>query len=152
MADNAENVSVLRGMREHYGNNPLHFTMEKAALDAAILALSPAAAGEEKITAYVMDPGAGSGCDRLIFARSRSLYESDVKSRGGSFTPLYTHPQPQGVVGEEMVERFARVYWKDQWPFLPDNEANRELMTEFRAVIRKGLTAALHPPTREGQP
>ena len=45
-------------------------------------------AKESKAVAFIMDPGAGSGMDRLIHASSRPFYEMSVHERGGSFTPL----------------------------------------------------------------
>lgn len=43
--------------------------------------------------AYLMDPGAGSACDRVIHPKTKPLVEEETLCKGGNFTPLYSLDQ-----------------------------------------------------------
>jgi hypothetical protein len=83
----------------------------------------------------------------------------------GALDNLKVHPswrieyayisQPQGVVGDEMVERAmnARIPGgAAAWVWLFNCEGGMVPQEKHRDWFRRVLTAALHPPTREGQP
>ena len=57
--------------------------------------------------------------------------------------------QPQGVVGDEMVERACVAFFGGEQEWLRWNSSHPNDGPADRRAMRKALTAALHPPTRE---
>jgi hypothetical protein len=145
MADNAEHVSVLRTLRSQTNRDP----KEIAALTAAILALSPAAAGYRPFAYSQID----ATDDPDVFEHHLYLLPPGHEVPEGC-EPLYTR-QPQGVVGDEMVERAMNACipgGSAAWVWLFNCEGGMAPQEKHRDWFRRILTAALHPPTREGQP
>lgn len=159
MADNAEHVRALNELRNRSktdrsnacteAQREIH-TWRIAALDAAILALSPAATGEPFGFAmeypYAMPSIACIAAPDFVVRRARAeqLRDGCLREYGkaAKIIPLYTHPQPQGVVSEDMVERAVYAFTH----FSPVHS------DDAYAMMRAALTAAFHPPIREGQP
>jgi hypothetical protein len=160
MSDNAEHVRALKQIRERGFLHSEDF--EK--LDAAILALSPAAAGDG-VLRKALDYLGDSPCSETMWAAAVATLRSALS-------------QPQGVVGDEMVERAIDAMHSSPfgsiesavraafcshaqliaavsaWNNVYDAEIHGDgSRTDNREdAMRAALTAALHPPTREGQP
>lgn len=195
MADNAEHVSNLALLRAGY---QVDLPARHAALDAAILALSPAAAGETDHPEALCNR---CGLKNVIgWSAPNELWNRVVGSPNGILCPqcfvqraervgergpwtLAPVTQPQGVVGDETRDAArwralvgsARVRvigsaglrtnidpYGNPWDgyahiglelwtkHAPD--AINEPPDAVEWLTKYADTAALHPPTREGQP
>jgi hypothetical protein len=143
VAANDEHVRVLREIRAIYGDAQNHFTMEKAALECAIRAISAQQA------AAVAWQYRRKGSDEPWINVEGALnadYGRDYWEVRKLYTRAATAEQPQGAVSEEMVERFCSAFFKPTWPTSAMHNDS-----VLRETVRAALTAALRPDVGKGR-